>query len=328
MVANTIVGRTGVVRTKVVRKMASFREAPGYRNYFAGMVLSLLLVQGCDAADKASTAVADDKNAEVVADHVRRRQQGLDVISTLTGTENPGAFADTFVASHGALGSFALDFVMGDIWSREQLSRRDRNLIVLTILGALHQTNQLAYYVPGGLNHGLTPVEIREIFTHLAAYAGFPRALDAMAETNRILTELGHPVPPGGLGESDRLSDAERRARGAEVMGRLSGNASPNPDEVLAAMAGKLGPLGQYGIDFAFGEVWARPQLSRRDRSLVVVSILTALGRGDELDIHVPAAVRHGVTKTELEDLMLTIFAYAGAPLAVEGMRKVVEHVK
>lgn len=310
------------------KMMMGYKKMMSFRNYLGGMVLSLLLVQGCDAADTSSPALGAGSNDGAVADHVRRRQRGLDVIATLTGTDKPQAFADTFVASHGALGSFALDFVMGDIWSREQLSRRDRNLIVLTILGALHQTNQLAYYVPGGLNHGLTPVEIREIFTHLAAYAGFPRALDAMAETNRILAELGHPLPPGGLGESDRLSDAERRARGAEVMARLAGNDSPNPDEVLAAMAGKLGPLGEYGIDFAFGEVWARQQLSRRDRSLVVVSILTALGRGDELDIHVPAAVRHGVTKTELEELMLTVFAYAGAPLAVEGMRKVVEHVK
>lgn len=61
-------------------------------------------------------------------------------------------------------------------------------------------------------------------------------------------------------------------------------------------------------------------------RSLLVVSVLAALGRGEELDIHVPAALRHGVTKTELEEVMLTVFAYAGAPLAVEGIRKVIEH--
>ena len=255
-----------------------------------------------------------------------RRQRGLDVIATLTGTDDPEVFARQFVAENGALGSFALDFVMGDIWSREQLSRRDRNLIVLSILGTLNQTNQLSYYVPGALNHGLTPVEIREIMTHLAAYAGFPKALDAMAVTNSILAELGHDASTAGLPESERLSDAERRARGAEVMARLSGNNQSNPDEALAALAGKLGPLGAYGIDFAFGEVWARPELSRRDRSLLVVSVLATLGRGEELDIHIPAAVRHGVTQIELEELMLTVFAYAGAPLAVEGMHKVMDH--
>ena len=106
-------------------------------------------------------------------------------------------------------------------------------------------------------------------------------------------------------------------------MAKLSGNPAADPDKVIAAMAGKLGPLGAYGIDFAFGEVWARSQLSRRDRSLLVVSVLTALGRTEELHIHVPAAIRHGVTKAELEELMLTAFAYVGAPLAVEGMHVV-----
>lgn len=283
----------------------------------------VLLLLSCGADDNEDAEMAEEPT---VADHVVRRQRGLDVISTLTGTDDPEAFARQFVAANGALGSFALDFVMGDIWSREQLSRRDRNLIVLSILGTLNQTNQLSYYVPGALNHGLTPVEIREIMTHLAAYAGFPKALDSMAVTNRILAELGHDVGTAGLPEAERLSDAERRARGAEVMARLSGNNQPNPDEVLTALAGKLGPLGVYGIDFAFGEVWARPELSRRDRSLLVVSVLATLGRGEELDIHIPAAVRHGVTQVELEELMLTVFAYAGAPLAVEGMHKVIDH--
>lgn len=288
------------------------------------MIFSLaLLLHGCGVDDKGDSETIAKP---AVADHVVRRQRGLDVIATLTGTDDPEAFARQFVAENGALGSFALDFVMGDIWSREQLSRRDRNLIVLSILGTLNQTNQLSYYVSGALNHGLTPVEIREIMTHLAAYAGFPKALDAMAVANSILAELGHDAGTAGLPESERLSDAERRARGAEVMARLSGNNQSNPDEALAALAGKLGPLGAYGIDFAFGEVWARPELSRRDRSLLVVSVLATLGRGEELDIHIPAAVRHGVTQIELEELMLTVFAYAGAPLAVEGMHKVMDH--
>lgn len=298
-----------------------------FKIFILSLSCALSLVASCYAGDEASpSSIVIEDSKPLLPDHVLRRQRGLNVLGTLTATDNPQKLADALERDYGALGSFAVDFVMGDIWSREQLSRRDRNLIVLAMLGALHQSNQLAYYVPGGLNHGLSPLEIREIMTHLAAYAGFPRALDAMAETNRILAELGHGPGPDGLPGSERFSDAERRARGAEVMGRLSGNDAPNPDKVLAAMAGELGPLGEYGIDFAFGEVWARTQLSRRDRSLLVVSVLTALGRGDELDIHVPAALRHGVTKVELQELMLTAFAYAGAPLAVEGMRKVMEH--
>ena len=265
----------------------------------------------------ASLASAGDTDFE------ERRARGIAVLSSLTGQADASEMAAKLEAENGALGSFALDFVLGDIWSRPGLSKRDRNLIVLTMLATLHQTNQLSYYVPGGLNHGLTATEIREIMTHIAAYAGFPRALDAMAETNRILTKLGYGPENGQLAPAEPFSNAERRQRGVDVMAKLSGNPASDPEKVITAMAGKLGPLGAYGIDFAFGEVWARSELSRRDRSLLVVSVLTALGRTKELHIHVPAAIRHGVTKAELEELMLTAFAYAGAPLAVEGMHVV-----
>lgn len=274
--------------------------------------------------------VADPVAAGLEAsDQAARRARGLDVLQTIIGAESPeqaAALVARLERENGALGSFAIDFVMGEIWSREQLSRRDRNLVVLAILGAIHQTNQLAYYVPAAIHHGLTPTEVREIFIHLSGYAGFPRALDAMAETNRLLASLGHPPPAEGLAPAARLSGAERRERSIEVMKKLSGQESADAGKLLEGIAGRLGPLADAGVDFAFGEIWARPELSRRDRSLLVVSVLAALGRADELDIHVPAALRHGVTRTELEEVMLTVFAYAGAPLAVEGIRKVIEH--
>lgn len=262
-------------------------------------------------------------------DQGARRARGLESLQAIAGTSDAAAtaqLAERIERENGALGSFAVDFVMGEIWGREQLSRRDRNLVVLAILGAIHQTNQLAYYVPGGIHNGLTPTEIREIYVHLAGYAGFPRALDAMAETNRLLASMGHAVPAEGLPPAERLSGVERRERSIAVMKKLSGQESADAGKLLEGVAGKLGPLAEAGVDFAFGEIWARPQLSRRDRSLLVVSVLAALGRADELDIHVPAALRHGVTKTELEEVMLTVFAYAGAPLAVEGIRKVIQH--
>jgi 4-carboxymuconolactone decarboxylase len=261
-------------------------------------------------------------------DHQQRRAGALETLKSLTGTDDPQSFADRLEAENGPLASFALNFALGDIWNRPGLSRRDRNLVVLSLLGALHQTNQLAVYVRGGINHGLTPEEIREILTHMGAYAGFPRALDAMAVANQVLAEMGHAPEGGQLQPAERLSDAERRERGVEVFARLVGSKKADPDKVMERITGQLGELGTYAIDYAFGEVWSRTQLSRRDRSLVVVSILTALGRSAELDVHVPAAVRHGVTRAELEEVMLTAIAYTGFPLAVEGMRVVIEQVK
>ena len=73
-------------------------------------------------------------------------------------------------------------------------------------------------------------------------------------------------------------------------------------------------------MDYAFGDVWSRPQLSRRDRSLVVVSALTALNLKHELEIHIGAGLNHGLTPTEIEEVMMTMVAYGGFPKAIDGM--------
>ena len=88
-------------------------------------------------------------------------------------------------------------------------------------------------------------------------------------------------------------------------------------------------PPGGIGVDmgsvtwaagrWAFGEVWARDELSRRDRSLVVCATLTTQDKPTELGFHVQAALNHGVTPEELAELMTTVIAYAGFPTAVEG---------
>ena len=72
---------------------------------------------------------------------------------------------------------------------------------------------------------------------------------------------------------------------------------------------------------WAFGEVWARPELARRDRSLAVIAILTSLGAVEELRFHVPAGLRHGLTGDEIEAAITHLALYAGFPRAVEAIR-------
>jgi alkylhydroperoxidase/carboxymuconolactone decarboxylase family protein YurZ len=89
----------------------------------------------------------------------------------------------------------------------------------------------------------------------------------------------------------------------------------------MANMAERLGDVGILAFRWAFGEVWSRSELSRRDRSLVVLAILTALGQEAELAFHVPAGLNHGLSRTEIEEVMVQMCLYAGIPKAVDGMR-------
>jgi 4-carboxymuconolactone decarboxylase len=66
--------------------------------------------------------------------------------------------------------------------------------------------------------------------------------------------------------------------------------------------------------DVLFGDVWRRPELSPRDRSLVTIAQCIALNRPNELRIHLRGALRNGVTKTEIREVCLHSFLYCGGP--------------
>ena len=72
--------------------------------------------------------------------------------------------------------------------------------------------------------------------------------------------------------------------------------------------------------DVLFGQVWERPELSPRDRSLVTVAALTAMGNSDQLTFHLPNAVRNGVTEEELIEAITHLAFYAGWPKAMSAM--------
>lgn len=71
---------------------------------------------------------------------------------------------------------------------------------------------------------------------------------------------------------------------------------------------------------FAWGEVWSRPGLPRHTRSLVTIAVLLALGREDELRMHLLACFNNGVTKDELKELILHCSLYAGLPASNAAM--------
>jgi 4-carboxymuconolactone decarboxylase len=82
--------------------------------------------------------------------------------------------------------------------------------------------------------------------------------------------------------------------------------------------AGRLTPkFAEVTNEVLFGDVWERPDLSKRDRSLIVVSALLSLGRADQLKFHLEKALDHGVTKDELAEVITHLAFYAGWPAAV-----------
>jgi 4-carboxymuconolactone decarboxylase len=67
---------------------------------------------------------------------------------------------------------------------------------------------------------------------------------------------------------------------------------------------------------YAWGEIWARPGLDRRTRSLLCIAMLVALNRGDEFQLHVRSALNNGVTREEIKEALLQTAVYCGVPAA------------
>ncbi|HEY2750679.1 carboxymuconolactone decarboxylase family protein [Phenylobacterium sp.] len=89
--------------------------------------------------------------------------------------------------------------------------------------------------------------------------------------------------------------------------------------------------LGRYTSEVLFGEVWERPELSKRDRSLVTVACLVSLYRSNELPFHLKRALENGLTREELVEAITHLAFYAGWPTAASAIaaaRRVFEEVE
>jgi 4-carboxymuconolactone decarboxylase len=89
---------------------------------------------------------------------------------------------------------------------------------------------------------------------------------------------------------------------------------------------GDLAPkLVQLTDEVLFGDVWERPQLSKRDRSLITCAALVAMGKTEQMGFHFPRAIENGVTQEELVELITHLAFYAGWPNAMSAIGRAKE---
>ena len=85
-------------------------------------------------------------------------------------------------------------------------------------------------------------------------------------------------------------------------------------------------PMQRLATKSAWGMVWTRPGLPRRIRSMLNIAMLVALGKADELELHLDGALRNGVTKKEIAEILLQSAIYCGYPAALGGFRTAREY--
>ncbi|WP_134704379.1 4-carboxymuconolactone decarboxylase [Ammoniphilus sp. YIM 78166] len=80
-------------------------------------------------------------------------------------------------------------------------------------------------------------------------------------------------------------------------------------------------PMQELVTEYCWGEVWTRPDLSRKTRSMINLAMLTALNRPHEIKLHVRGALNNGVTKEEIREVFLQTAIYCGVPAALDSFR-------
>jgi 4-carboxymuconolactone decarboxylase len=87
-------------------------------------------------------------------------------------------------------------------------------------------------------------------------------------------------------------------------------------DRAAANTTDFTAPFQEFVTRYAWGELWNRPGLSRPERSMITIAMLAALGRDEELALHVRAALRNGLSPDDISEVLLQVAVYAGVPAA------------
>ncbi len=197
--------------------------------------------------------------------------------------------------------------LFGDLWTRPDLSPRDRSIVTLAVLIGRNQAIELPYYFTLALDNGVTAAEISEIITHLAFYSGWSNAIAAVAVAKDVFAQRGIgadqlPAPSPRLLPLDQAAE-DRRATTVE---NDVGLVSPG--------------LVHYTRDVLFRDLWLRPDLAPRDRSLVTVSALIAAGQVAQIPFHLNRAMDNGLTKAQASEVLTHVAFYAGWPNAMSAV--------
>jgi len=110
------------------------------------------------------------------------------------------------------------------------------------------------------------------------------------------------------------MEERKRHKKGMKVRRAVLGDA--HVDRAEANKNSFNAPFQDLITRYAWGEIWTRPGLPRKTRSLITVAMMVALNRGEELRLHLRAAANNGVTRKEIQEVLLQTAIYCGVPAA------------
>jgi 4-carboxymuconolactone decarboxylase len=199
------------------------------------------------------------------------------------------------------------DVLYGGVWRRPDLSPRDRSLVTVAALIATGKTAPLAGHLGRALDNGLQPTEASGLLAHLAIYCGWPSAVAALDAYEQVYT-------------ARKVDTAALRAVGPRLPPPSDAARARAVSDALAVVAPKFAQLTN---DVVFDDLWRRSDLTLRDRSLVTIVALAAMGDDDQLEVYVRRGLESGLTRGQIAEASTHMGFYAGWGKATRAMTAV-----
>jgi 4-carboxymuconolactone decarboxylase len=197
------------------------------------------------------------------------------------------------------------EVLFGDVWRRPELSPRDRSLVTISVLIATGKPGQLAGHLGRALDNGVQPREASALLAHLAIYGGWPSAVSALDVYEQVYT-------------ARKVDTAALRGVGPRPPAPPSDAARARAlNDDLAVIAPKFVQLTN---DVVFDDLWRRSDLTLRDRSLVTIAALAAMGDDDQLRFYIRRGVESGLTRAQIVEAFTHLGFYAGWAKATRAM--------
>jgi 4-carboxymuconolactone decarboxylase len=110
------------------------------------------------------------------------------------------------------------------------------------------------------------------------------------------------------------MDEKKRHEEGMKIRRAVLGDA--HVDQAMATQNEFTAEFQDLITRYAWGEIWSRPDLDRKTRSLITIAMMVALNRSEELQLHLKAALKNGVTRAEIKEVLLQAAIYCGVPAA------------
>jgi len=199
--------------------------------------------------------------------------------------------------------------LFGSIWTRPGLHPQHRVICTISALMALGQLLLLKRHIERGLNLGLTPEQVVEIFIQLTFYVGVPSVETALAITKEVFDERGIQFTPTQVYDTQRaVSDLyELGVRThQEHMGDISVYYTEDPDTEEMQLERLIN-------EYHWGAIYNRPHLDAKSRAMCALSAIAVLGHYDrQIRRRIEGAFRVGMTPSEVMEVFMQLTLYGG----------------